>query len=183
MFVIFSGVSGTGKNTIINHLLGDGDNRFLIKSATTRAPRGEGMDNNYDFMTDEEFDKREKNGEFFESINVHTHRSATQYKELKKIIDNPQNIYFKDIEVIGTQKLVKYLKGKAKVLTVFLDAPDDVLYKRLIERGETPEKAKLRLSRAEMERKYKPKYDLVINNIDLDQTLAQIRAWFKKEGF
>ncbi len=70
MLVILSGVSGTGKNTIINHLLLDAENRFLIKSATTRAPRGEGMDNNYEFVTDEEFDKREKNGEFFETINI-----------------------------------------------------------------------------------------------------------------
>lgn len=183
MLVILSGVSGTGKNTIINHLLTDGENRFLIKSATTRAPRGEGMDNNYDFMSDEEFDRREANGEFFETINVHTHRSATQYKELKKIIDNPQNIYFKDIEVIGTQKILAYLKGKAKVLTIFLDAPDDVLYDRLIARGETPEKAKLRLSRAGMEREYKNLYDLKIENINLDQTLSEIRDWFKKEGF
>ncbi len=183
MFVILSGVSGSGKNTVINHLLSEGDNRFLIKSATTRASRGEGMDNNYEFVSDEEFDKREKNGEFFEVINVHTHRSATQFKELNKIIDNPQNIYFKDIEVIGAQKLVAHLKGKAKVLTIFLDAPDDVLYGRLIKRGESDEKAKLRLSRAKMEREYMPLYDMKIANLDIEKTLALIRKRLKKEGF
>lgn len=183
MFVIFSGVSGAGKNTIINHLLAEADNRFLVKSATTRASRGGSDEKIYDFMSDEEFDKHEKNGEFFEVINVHTHRSATQNKELEKIINNPQNLYFKDIEVIGTQKLVQHLKGKAKVLTIFLDAPDDVLYERLIARGESNEKAKIRLSRAKMEREYMKLYDLVIENIDKDKTLQTIREKLKKEGF
>jgi len=183
MLVILSGVSGTGKNTIINHLLKDGDNRFLIKSATTRAPRGEGMDNNYDFMSDEEFDRRNANGEFFETIDIHTHRSATQFKELNKIVELPQNVYFKDIDVIGTQKIVQFLKGKAKVLTVFIDAPDDVLYQRLIARGETPDKAKLRLSRAGMERECKKLYDVCIDNIDLEETLSEIRKRLKKEGY
>ena len=183
MLVILSGVSGTGKNTIINHLLLDAENRFLIKSATTRAPRGEGMDNNYEFVTDEEFDRREKNGEFFETINIHTHRSATQFKELQKIVDNPQNIYFKDLDVIGTQKITDYLKDKAKVLTIFVDVPNDILYQRLIARGETDEKAKLRLSRGTLEREYKKYDDLVIDNIDLDETLNTIRDRLKKEGY
>ena len=183
MLVILSGVSGTGKNTIINHLLLDAENRFLIKSATTRAPRGECMDNNYEFVTDEEFDRREKNGEFFETINIHTHRSATQFKELQKIVDNPQNIYFKDLDVIGTQKITDYLKDKAKVLTIFVDVPNDILYQRLIARGETDEKAKLRLSRGTLEREYKKYYDLVIDNIDLDETLNTIRDRLKKEGY
>lgn len=181
MFVILSGVSGAGKNTIINHLLSEGDNRFLIKSATTRENRGN--DNNYDFMSDEEFDRREANGEFFETIIAHNHKYATQNSELQKIVDHPENLYFKDIEVIGTQKLVKHLRGKAKVLTIFLDVPDDVLFDRLLKRGETEERARLRLSRGGMEREYKHLYDLVIDNIDLEKTLEIIRNKLKGEGF
>ncbi len=181
MFVILSGVSGSGKNTVINQLLGKKKNRFLIKSATTRERRE--SDNAYEFMTEEEFDRREANGEFFETIRAHTCRYATQNRELQKVIDNPQNVYFKDIDVVGAQKLVKYLKGKAKVLTVFLDVPDDVLHERLIKRGESEEKAQLRLSRGKMERQYKPKYDLIIDNDDLDRTVELISERLKKEGF
>lgn len=181
MFVIVSGVSGSGKNTVINHLLEEGDNRFLIKSATTRPTRGEASDNNYDLYSVEEFKSREKNGEFFEVNQYANNFYATQFKELHKIIDNPQNIYFKDIDVIGTQKLVEYLKGKAKVLTIFLDATNEVLHDRLIKRGETEEKIKLRLSRAKLERGYKDKYDLVIENNDLEKTLSIIRERIRKE--
>ena len=183
MLVILSGVSGAGKNTVINRLLEEGGNRFLIKSATTREPRGGGIDNNYEFMSDEEFSRREKNGEFFETIDAHAHKYATQFKELEKVISNPQNIYMKDIDVVGTQKLVSHLADKAKVLTIFLDAPDEVLYDRLIKRGESKEKANFRLSRAKMEREFKDKYDLVIENIDIEKTLEKIRKRLKKEGF
>lgn len=182
MFVIFSGVSGSGKNTVINRLLEEADNRFLIKSATTRQSRG-AADTNYELLTNEEFDRREANGEFFEVNEYSGYRYATQNKELKKIIENPQNLYFKDIDVLGTQKLVKYLKGKAKTLTIFLDATDEDLHARLLNRGETEERVQVRLSRAKMEREYMPLYDLVIENNNLEKTLQTIRERLAKEGF
>ncbi len=181
MFVILSGVSGSGKNTVINELLKEKENRFLIKSATTRERRE--SDNAYQFMTEEEFDRRQANGEFFETVQAHTCRYATQNSELKKIIENPQNLYLKDIDVVGAQKIVEFLKDKAKVFTIFLDVSDDVLHQRLLERGESEEKAQLRLSRGKMERTYKQKYDLVIHNDDLNKTVKIIDKILKKEGF
>ena len=185
MFVILSGVSGSGKNTVISNLLSDGENRFLIKSATTRARRVDVKNDAdiYDFLSDAEFDAREKNGDFFEVNEYRGFRYATQNRELKRIIDNPENIYFKDIDVLGTQKLVKYLKGKVKVLTIFLDVPDDALFDRLVKRGETEERARYRIERGLMEREYKKKYDLAIDNLDLEKTLSIIRDRLKKEGF
>ena len=180
MLVILSGVSGAGKNTVINRLLEEGDNRFLIKSATTREPRGGGIDNNYEFMSDEEFARREKNGEFFETIDAHAHKYATQFKELEKVTSNPQNIYMKDIDVVGTQKLVSHLADKAKVLTIFLDAPDEILRERLKGRGEEEERIKVRLSRAEEERAHKKDYDAVIENIDLEKTIKTILELIEK---
>ncbi len=172
MLVILSGISGSGKNTVISRLIKAKKNRYIIKSATTRARRNE--DDEYEYLSDEEFERRKANGEFFESISVHSHKSATTFKELQKVIDNPQNDYFKDIEVIGTQKLVEYLKGKVKTLTIFLDVPYDELRKRLQARGESEDKIKLRLSRGEMEKQYMDKYDLVIQNDDLEKTLKII---------
>lgn len=182
MFVIFSGVSGAGKNTIINELLTTAGNRFLIKSATTREKRSPQLDINYDFFTDEEFEKKRRQGDFFEVNEVHQFKYATQNSELKKIINNPQNIYMKDIDVEGAQKLVEYLKGKAEVLTIFLDVPDDELYARLIARGESDERAKLRISRGEFERKFKSKYDLVIDNTNLKHTLEVIEKEIKNRA-
>ena len=177
MLAIISGVSGAGKNTVIQRLLKEFDNIFYFKSATTR-PRREGEDF-YDYMTDAEFVAKKNAGEFFETECTHGFWYATQNKELEKIVQNPHNIYIKDIDVHGNKKLREHFKTKATVVSIFLDAPDDVLYQRLISRGESDERARVRLSRGKMEREHKHDYDLVIENLDLDKTVNTIKEFIK----
>ena len=175
MLVILSGVSGVGKNTIIQKLLDKYDNFHFFKSATTRPPRpGETI---YDFMSAEEFKEKLLNGEFFETEDSHGFWYATQYKELQKIIDNPQDIFIKDIEVHGAEKLKEYFKDKGEVMSFFIEAPDEVLAERLRGRGESEERIQIRLSRGVMERLYKDNYDLVIDNYDLDETVKTIENY------
>ena len=116
-------------------------------------------------MSEEEFLRKKEEGAFFETEFTHGYWYATQYSELEKLINNPQNIYIKDIEVHGNRKLREYFNGKVKVTSIFLDAPDEVLYQRLIKRGESEERAKIRLSRGVMERQYKDEYDIVIEKL------------------
>ncbi len=180
MVVIVSGVSGVGKNTLIEKLLKDFSNMYFFRSATTRAPRPN--ETIYDFMTLEEFKKKESEGAFYEVEQSHDYFYATQNSELQKIIDNPQNIYIKDIEVHGNRKLRAYFKEKGvKVLSIFLEAPDDVIYERLIKRGESDERARYRISRGVMERQFKGDYDLVIDNLDLDSTFDKMKEYINFE--
>ncbi len=180
MVIIVSGVSGVGKNTVIQKLTEEFDNMYFFKSATTR-PKREG-ETIYDFMSEEEFLRRKNNNEFLETEFTHGFWYATQFKELQKIIDNPQNIYIKDIEVHGNIKLREYFKGKVKACSIFLDAPDEVLYPRLIARGESDERAKIRLARGRMEREYKQHYDLVIENLDMEKTIQTIKDFISKQN-
>ena len=172
MLVILSGVSGTGKNTIIREIMKKNSLAKIMKSVTTR-PRRE-SDDCYIYMTEEEFLLRRDNDEFFETQEVHGKYYGVLKSSLEQVIHNPNEIFMKDIEVLGTEKIVKYLKGKADVLTIFLDAPNEVLFDRLIKRGESEERAKIRLSRGEMERKYKNSYDYVIENLNLQTTVEYI---------
>ena len=66
------------------------------------------------------------------------------------------------------------------MLSIFLDAPDDVLAERLRGRGEEEERIKVRLSRAEEERSFKNDYDAVIENIDLEKTITKIVELIEK---
>lgn len=178
MFVIFSGVSGAGKQTIIDAMMHKFDKTEFLKSATTRKKR-EGETAHY-FFTQQQFDKRVQNNEFFEYENVHGYMYGILHKDLKRVVDNPDMIFFKDVDVHGTEKLVRYLKGKADVITIFLDVPDEVLYKRLAERGEKEERIKVRLSRGDMERACKDSYDYILDNIDLDKTINKVEKIIKK---
>lgn len=172
MLVILSGVSGVGKNTIIQKLLDKHKNVHFFKSATTRPARqGETI---YDFMSAEEFKKKDEQGAFFETEESHGFFYATQFKELNRIENNPNEIFIKDIEVHGAEKLKEYFKGKIDVVMFFIDAKDEVLIERLRGRGEPEDRIKVRLSRGIMERLYQDKYDMVIENYNLDETVAKI---------
>ena len=179
MLVILSGVSGVGKNTIIQKLLDKHDNMHFFKSATTRPPRpGETI---YDFMTAEEFKEKSENGAFFEVEDSHGFWYATQFKELNRIENNPNEIFIKDIEVHGAEKLKEYFKGKVDVVMLFIDAPDDVLVERLRGRGESEDRIQVRLSRGAMERQHIPYYDFVVQNIDLDIAVQRIEEFLNKK--
>ncbi len=181
MLVVMSGVSGVGKNTIIRRLMDEYSNMHFFKSATTRPIRpGEDI---YISLTEEEFLAAKERGEFFETVEAHGYHYGTFKKDLQRFIDEPQNIFIKDIEVLGNREFRKFLKGKAKVLSIFLEAPDDVLFDRLVKRGESEERARVRISRSKMEREYKKDYDLIIENLDIEKTLSMIRERFKKEGY
>ena len=177
MFIIFSGVSGSGKNTVMNELLKARKNIFILEqsSATTREKReSDAVYNTYKYLTKEQFEEGIKNGDFFEFEEVHGCYYGVLNEALQRVIDNPQNDYMRDIDVKGNIKLKNYLKEKCGVLSIFLDAPDDVIYDRLIKRGESEERARVRLSRGEMERAYKDQFDVVIENINLDETVNKI---------
>ena len=178
MFVIFSGVSGAGKQTIMDAVMEDYANSEVVKSATTREKR-EGEDIHY-YMTHKEFQAGIKKEEFFEYENVHGFMYGILNKDLKHVIDHPEIMFFKDVDVHGTEKLVKYLKGKTKVVTIFLDCPDEILHDRLLKRGESEERVKVRLQRGAMERPYKDKYDFAIDNIVLDETIAKVKEFILK---
>ena len=180
MLIIVSGPSGTGKNTIIDELMKINYNMEIMKSCTTRPPREDGGDNNYYNISVEEFEEKKKRGEFFEYENVHP---GLWYGVLKKSLDDVikgDKMYIKDIDVKGTEKITNFLIGKARVVRIFVDCADDVLKERLRKRGETDEQIEKRLARADFERQYKNKYDLVVNNNELNATVKIIQRYIEQ---
>ena len=69
--IIISGPSGAGKTTLLKELLARCDRLVPSVSATTRAPRpGEVNGRDYHFLSDEEFQRRRRHGEFLECAEV-----------------------------------------------------------------------------------------------------------------
>lgn len=172
MLIILSGASGVGKNSVIQKLIAQHKNLKYMKSATTRTRRpGE---DNYLYLTKAEFIQKQRNGEFFEAQDVHGDMYGTLQEAIDKCVTEN---YIKDIDVFGSAKIKEHLKENA--VAIFLEAPDDVLYDRLIKRGESVERARVRLSRAEMERAHKDEYDLILDNIDIEKTVNEINKFLK----
>jgi len=180
MLIIMSGPSGSGKNAVINALLKEFDNIEIMKSCTTRKKRKGSKDDNYFYLSQKEFEEKKNKGDFFETEMVHT---GLWYGVLNESLENVikgEKIYIKDIDVNGAQKISDYLVGKARVVKVFLDAPDNILVERLQKRGEDDESIILRQSRYEYERSFKDKYDLVVNNIVFDTTVKIIKKYIEE---
>lgn len=173
MLILLAGPSGVGKNSVINELLSRRDNLKIMYTCTSRPPRKKD-DGAFIHLSKEEFEKKIVAGEFFEYENVHADIFyGTPYSSLQKVIEGKED-YIKDIDVNGIQKLKKYLTGKVKVVTIFLDSPDAELRARLKKRGESDEMIDKRLSRAAFERSFKNKFDIQLDNDTISTTADQI---------
>jgi len=183
MLVILSGVSGAGKDTIKKELIKRMDNVISLPSYTSRKPReGEEEGVQYYFVTKEEFERKIKNDEFYEYDEHHENYYGTSRKLMNEKIASGK-IIVKDIEVNGTENLIKILSNDTKLVTIFLKVEKEELRKRLIERGDNLSEAEieLRLGRLKYEESKIGLYDYVIKNNDFEKTVQIIMAIIENE--
>ena len=151
MLVILSGVSGAGKDTIKKELIKRMDDIISLPSFTSRKPRpGEEEGVQYHFITKEEFKEKIKNGEFYEYDLHHGNYYGTS-RELMGNKIKEGKIIVKDIEVNGTENLLKILGNDTRIVTIFLKVEKEELKRRLIERGDNIQDIEVRLGRLEYE--------------------------------
>ncbi len=180
MLVIFSGCSGVGKNTVINNLISQNDGYGIMPTYTTRDRRpGEKDGVPYYFITDEEFEKKIANGDFYEYERVHNHYYGTSRQLLADSVASGKTL-MKDIDVNGALNLCEILKGEVKIVPLFLYVESaDTLVERLVGRGEKD--IELRLKRYEHEMSKINHYSYIINNNSLENTSKLVDELIKFE--
>lgn len=173
--IVFSAPSGSGKTTIVRHLLGlEKLNLEFSISATSRAPRNnekEGED--YYFISTEQFKTHIKNEDFLEWEEVYRDNFyGTLKTEVKRIWAQGKNVIF-DIDVVGGLRIKK--KFPQETLAVFVEPPSvDELKIRLKKRQtESEEKINMRIAKASVEMATAPRFDFIIVNDDLDTALKE----------
>jgi guanylate kinase len=167
--IIFSAPSGSGKTTIINHLLQKGFPIEFSISATTRMPRGsEKHGVEYYFLSLDDFKARIERDEFIEYEEVYENRFyGTLRSECERIWNKGKTIVF-DVDVAGGIRLKELFGDKA--LALFIQLPSlDELEKRLRSRGtDCEEEIAQRLEKASYEIGFSYMFDEVIVNENLD---------------
>ncbi|TDN88112.1 guanylate kinase [Salegentibacter sp. 24] len=173
--IVFSAPSGSGKTTIVQHLLKhqELDLEFSI-SATSRAPRGDEKDGqHYYFLSLEDFKKKIKNDEFLEWEEVYRDNFyGTLKSEVERIWSHGKNVIF-DIDVVGGLDIKNIYPEKT--LAVFVKPPSiEELKIRLKKRKtESDDKINMRVAKASIELATAPQFDFIIENHDLETALQE----------
>ncbi|MDO8317521.1 MAG: guanylate kinase [Flavobacterium sp.] len=173
--IVFSAPSGSGKTTIVRHLLGKEDlNLEFSISAATREARGEEVNGkDYYFMSTEDFKKHIKAEDFVEWEEVYRDNFyGTLKSEVERIWAKGKNVIF-DIDVAGGLR-IKH-KFPEETLAVFVKPPSvDELKRRLKERStESDDKINMRIAKASVELATAPQFDVIIKNYDLPIALEE----------
>ncbi|MCK7589684.1 guanylate kinase [Subsaxibacter sp. CAU 1640] len=173
--IVFSAPSGSGKTTIVRHLLQQPElNLEFSISATSREKRGQEINGkDYYFLDIKDFKNRIRNEEFLEWEEVYRDNFyGTLKTEIERIWAKGKNVIF-DIDVSGGLRIKR--KFPEETLAVFVKPPDlNELIKRLKLRGEeSPEKISMRVAKAPAELATAPLFDVIVLNKNLEEALEK----------
>ena len=171
--IIFSAPSGSGKTTVVKHLLQQFPELAFSISVTTRHKRPNEVDGkDYYFYTEKEFLHSIKNGDFLEYEEVYKGLFyGTLKSEVERLWKEGKTVIF-DVDVVGGLNIKKHYGNQA--LAVFLRPPSvEILMERLTKREtEVEHQLQERIAKAKSELKFEHQFDEVIVNDILSDTFA-----------
>jgi guanylate kinase len=172
---IVSGPSGSGKSTLVLKMLEVPGTMFSV-SCTTRPPRDtERTGKWYDFISEEDFDRRVRAGEFLEHARVFgKHQYGTPRKWLEEAQCKGLDLVL-EIDVQGAEQVKQKLPHAVAIF--ILPPAKEELERRLRSRGQDTEEAiGRRLERACQEIQRYTEYDFLVVNDDVERAGREIQA-------
>lgn len=172
---IISAPSGTGKSTVVSHLLKKFPELVYSISYTTRPPRrGEENGREYHFVDAITFRKLIDEGFFAEWAEVHGAFYGTPRIEIEEAISSGRNVVL-DIDVQGGMSLKSHYP---EAVTIFLTPPSfEELKTRLSGRKTDPQPVvEKRLENAKKEMTFKDRYDKCVVNDELKRAVDEVAA-------
>ncbi|MBQ2675856.1 MAG: guanylate kinase [Clostridia bacterium] len=172
---IFSGPSGSGKDTVLKQLLSGREDVKLSISSITRPMRvGEVEGEKYNFISREKFEQMLKNDELLEH-NVYV---GNYYGTPKKPVEQWCEQGYDVILEIDVNGALKVMEKRPDAISVFIMPPSmSVLHQRLSGRGtEDEETVKSRLKIAVEEISKAVNYDYIIVNDTVEQAVKDFDA-------
>lgn len=173
--IVFSAPSGSGKTTIVKHLLKQIDlNLEFSISATSRNKRGDEINGkDYYFLSTQEFIQHIKKDDFLEWEEVYRDNFyGTLKSEIERIWSLGKHVIF-DIDVSGGLRIKR--KFPEQTLSIFVKPPSiDELKIRLKKRKtESDDKINMRVAKASAELATAPLFDIIIENDRLNDALDE----------
>ena len=177
LFIIISGPSGAGKDSVLTRMKELGYPLNYITTMTTRPQRAKEKDNaDYHFTSMERFQKMIENKELLEWANVYGNMYGVPKQPVKQAQGKGQDIIVK-VDIQGAATIKKLLP---QTILIFLMPPsmEDLTIRLKQRHTELPFNLALRIKTAEEEIKELPLFDYIVVNKQgkIDQTVSQIEA-------
>ena len=183
IMIILSSPSGAGKTTLVKKL-SEKDNFEISISHTTRQPRSsEKQNEDYFFVSEDEFKRLINNEEFLEYAKVFNNFYGTTRTPVIDKLNKGKNVLF-DIDWQGADQ-IKNKKLDYKLITFFILPPTkEVLFERLSKRHANDKLiAEERMKQFERDVLHWINYDYVVINDDLDKCFLKINSLVEAEVF
>jgi guanylate kinase len=185
LFVI-SAPSGAGKTTLVEALRQTPEFAYSV-SCTTRPPRtGEIEGEDYQFVSEADFRRRVKAGEFLEQAQVHGHYYGTPLKPIMSNLKDGVDVLI-DIDTQGAATIRNCQDEfvRQALTDVFIMPPDlEELRRRLTKRGtETETQIETRLATAAREMELWRKYRYTIISRSVEEDLQKFRHIMQAERY
>lgn len=170
--IIITGTSGAGKSTVARKLCEKHEILHMVQALTTRKPREDDRPHEYKHVSEEEFGRLEREGKLWIKSKYRGESYAIANEALQQAIDKgsiplliltPKSV--EEIVAIGNREPPQFL-------TVFLDAPDDVLDGRFIAQGQEVGKAVAEQRRRDRGSSAACLY--LVKNVDVEKTTELI---------
>lgn len=190
VFIVISGSSTSGKDTVKYKLLEKYPNLHKIITTTTREPRhGEIDGEDLHFVTVEEFKKMESGGKFIETVEYAGNFYGTTKKSILEALDKDviwridpsmaakvRDMIKESFDKETSQKLLE------KLIVIYLHIPLETTRERLEKRNVSQEEIDIRIEQDKtFWEQYKNMYDYVIENKEgqLNNTMESIEKLLK----
>ena len=185
MIFIVSAPSGAGKTTLCDKLQAEFKSLHYAITATTRPAReGEIDGKSYYFMKPDEFERKLKEDEFFETAIVHGYRYGSPKSPVIRALQSGKDVLM-NLDVQGAATIRDYVNKAPpgdplhrELIDIFVVPPSlEILKNRLAKRGkDTDETIARRLKQAEEEISHWQKYKYAVVNDDLAEAYDHMRA-------
>jgi guanylate kinase len=183
---VLSAPSGAGKTTLVDALRETSEFIYSVSCTTRPARAGEVDGEDYQFLSEDEFNTRSRAGEFLEHATVHGHQYGTLLKPVAENLANGRDVLI-DIDTQGAANIrnSKDEIVRQSLADIFLMPPDvDELRRRLMKRGtETAEQIETRLTNAIREMQSWPKYRYTIISRTTEEDLQKFRHIMNAERY
>lgn len=181
LIVVISGLSGSGKDSVINRMkeISDVDFHFVVTCNTRPRRESEVDGKDYHFITREKFEEMIRNGEMIEYSQVYDDLKGVPRFEIENAIRIGKDMILR-VDFQGMKKIKAFYP---ELISIFILPPDSKSWvKRLRSRNtETDESLKIRIQTAAKELAEVPSFDYIVINDDIDHAAEDILTILRAE--